>query len=123
MSRSRRDTGRLGEALAAQRLQELGWRVVATNWRCPRGEIDIIARDGEWLVLVEVRTRSNRTFGLPEESVDARKQRRLALLGSWYVRAVGWKGPWRIDVVALEIDQRGGVVRLEHYENAVGADG
>lgn len=121
MRRSRRDIGCLGEALATRKLRSLGWRIEARNWRCRRGEIDIIARDGEWLVIVEVRTRATRGFGRAEESVDARKKRRLVLLGSIYVQSAGWRGPWRIDVVALDIDKQGRVVRCDHYQNAVGA--
>ena len=120
MSDARRGTGRLGEALAAEALVRRGWQIVATNWRCAVGEIDLIARDGEWLVLVEVRARHGHRFGTPEESVDRHKRERLATLGELYVQETGWSGPWRIDVVAVELDRSGAPVRVTHYPDAVG---
>jgi putative endonuclease len=120
MTDARRSTGRRGEALAAEALRQRGWHIVTTNWRCGVGEIDLVARDGESLVLVEVRTRHGRRFGTPEESVDALKRERLAMLGELYVQETGWAGPWRIDVVAVELDRDGAPVRVTHYPDAVG---
>ena len=119
MSRSRREVGQLGEALAAERLMAEGWRVVETNWRCRLGELDVIARDGTWLVVVEVRTVRRGGYGQPEESVGPAKQQRLIRLGKAYTQSVNWSGPWRIDVVAIVLDDDGGVERMDHYRNAV----
>jgi putative endonuclease len=116
---ARRALGQQGEALAAAQLAAWGWRVRETNWRCRFGEIDIVAQDADVLVLVEVRTRRGNTrYGSPEESVDWSKQVRLARLGEAYVQAIGWEGPWRIDVVAIELDAAGQILRLAHYPNA-----
>src|SRR2546429_5774086 len=68
--------GALGEEAAADLLRSGGYRIVARNHRCPRGEIDLIAEKGELLVFVEVRTRATGAFGGPEETVNQRKQRR-----------------------------------------------
>ena len=70
-----------------------GYRVIARNWRCAAGEIDIVARDGPVLAVVEVRTRRGRPYGTPEESLTARKQRKLVELGQTYVQETGWPGP------------------------------
>jgi putative endonuclease len=116
---ARRALGQQGEALAAAQLTAWGWRVREMNWRCRFGEIDIVAQDADVLVLVEVRTRRGHTrYGSPEESVDWSKQARLARLGEAYVQAIGWEGPWRIDVVAIELDAGGQILRLAHYPNA-----
>ncbi|MGT2426593.1 YraN family protein [Amnibacterium kyonggiense] len=78
------DLGRRGEDQAAAYLTGLGWRIVDRNWRCPRGEIDIVALDGTELVIVEVKTRSGRGYGDPLEAVDPRKLTRLCVLaGAW----------------------------------------
>jgi putative endonuclease len=122
MTDRRRALGRCGEQLALAQLQAWGWRMRATNWRCPLGEIDIVAEDGEWLVVVEVRTRRGPQFGPPEESIGHSKREKLVTLGHHYVQAVNWQGPWRIDVVAIELDSAGRQVRLVHYANAVEGD-
>jgi putative endonuclease len=121
----RKQLGRLGEDEAAQRLAALGWQIVARNWRTRRGEIDIIARDGDFLVFVEVKTRRAQPggdpyLGRPEEAVTAKKQLQLARMAEEYLHEMRWSGPWRADVVAIELDGRGQVARLAHYRDAVG---
>ncbi|MFN2227788.1 MAG: YraN family protein [Anaerolineae bacterium] len=111
--------GRHGEELAARHLSAQGYHIVARNWRCPGGEIDLVARDGDELAIVEVRARRGRAFGSPEESITATKQARLIDLAAAYIQAEEWPGPWRIDVVAIEMDRRGRLLRIDHYENAV----
>lgn len=123
MTDRRRATGRRGEALAAGHLVELGMRVCETNWRCPIGEVDIVARDGDWLVLVEVRTRRGTRFGRPEESIGRVKQDKLVALGQYYAQVTGWPGPWRIDVVAVELGPDDAAGRVTHYPNAVAPRG
>jgi putative endonuclease len=121
MSRARGETGRRGEELAAAHLSGEGYRLIARNWRCKLGEIDLVARHEDWLVVVEVRTRrAARAFGRPEESIGPQKQARLARLAQAYVSAVQWQGPWRIDVIALELSTDGRALDLRHYPGAVG---
>ena len=115
----RQGLGRRGEGLAARQLEAKGYQIVARNWRCETGELDLVAREGECLVLVEVRTRRGRSMGSPEESITAAKQARLSALSEAYVQKSNWPGDWRIDVVAIEMDRRGRVLRVDHYENAV----
>ena len=74
----KRATGTLGEDLAAQYLERAGLAIVERNYRCKAGEIDVVAQDGSELVFAEVRTRSGAAFGTPEESVTARKRRKMA---------------------------------------------
>ena len=123
-NRDRQTLGRLGEDRAGAYLTGQGLALVARNWRTRAGELDIVARDGEWLVFVEVRTRTkpgdNLRYGPPEDSLTQRKLRRLAALAEAYVFATGWDGPWRIDVIALELRGDGEVARLEHWRDVVG---
>ena len=86
--------------------------VGATNVGLPSGEIDIVPRDGEGLVFVEVRTRRGDRFGSPEESVTPAKLERLANLGHEYVGAHGSDADWRIDTVALDVDRSGRASRI-----------
>jgi putative endonuclease len=115
----RRGLGRWGEDLAAQHLAAAGHTILERNWRTREGEIDLVIQDGETLAIVEVRTRRGRALGTPEESITAAKQARLIALAEAYVQAKDWPGLWRIDVVAIEMDRRGRLLRVDHYENAV----
>lgn len=76
--------GRFGEELAASYLRDAGLMILERNWRCPAGELDIVARDGEVLAFVEVKTRSSTAFGDPAEAVTRAKADRLRRLAlSW----------------------------------------
>lgn len=113
-------TGAHGEEIAAQLLQQKGYRILARNWRSRHGEIDLIATSDEILVVVEVKTRTSSAFGFPEEAVTRAKQRKLIKTGWSYLVAHGISDvPWRIDVVAIEVDDAGRPKRVEHYVNAV----
>jgi putative endonuclease len=121
--------GRQGENLAAAYLEGLGCELIARNWRTRTGELDIVIRDGDWLVFVEVRTRraagggAPPFLGSPEESVTPRKQMRLGATAEAYLFEFPWAGPWRIDVIALELHPDGAIARLNHLRDAVGGAG
>ena len=96
------EVGRWGEDLATAHLVGLGYEVIERNWRCPQGEIDVVARHAESLVIVEVKTRSTRAFGHPFEAITPAKLARLNRLGfAWCVAHPGWHGRLRVDVVAV----------------------
>ena len=116
MSRRRNELGQWGETLAAQYLQERGCALVASNWRCSAGEVDLIVRDGDCLVFVEVRTRRGKKYGTPEESITPRKLAHMIAVAETYVYEQDWKGNWRLDVVAIQV-QRGKEASIEWYEN------
>jgi len=119
MSTARQRLGAFGEEVAIRRLRELGYRVVERNYRCAAGEIDIVAMDGEVMAFVEVRTRRGDRMGTPEESVGPRKQRKMIEVAQTYVAERGYVGAWRLDVVAVVLDERGRVARCEVIPNAV----
>lgn len=118
--------GRRGEELAVAYLIRQGWEIVARNWRTRAGELDIIARDGQWLVFVEVRARragrrgATPLAGTPEESVTPRKQLQLSALADAYLFHFPFSGPVRIDIIAIELAADGSVARLNHIRDAVG---
>jgi putative endonuclease len=119
---SRRDTGILGERLAAEFLGERGYHIIETNYRCPEGEIDIVAQHDDSLVFVEVRTKQSRRYGTPEESITPVKKERMRLAAARYREAHdSLPEQWRIDVVVVELS-RGRPTRIELIENAVGEE-
>ncbi len=120
MSDGRIALGAFGERYARTHLQKAGYRIVEVNARLPSGEIDIVAEEGGVLALVEVRTKRGDRFGNPEESITEAKAEKLIDLGHEYAEAhPEWADRWRIDVVAVEVDRRGRVSRIEVHRNAV----
>ena len=119
MSGKRKQLGATGERLAVEALQARGLEIVARNWRCPLGEIDIIAREGDVLAIIEVKTRRGRGAGTPEQGVDARKQRKLCELAQCYTENIGWEGDVRIDVVGVELSSRGKLLRVSYWREAI----
>jgi putative endonuclease len=119
----RRDVGILGENLARDFLGKNGYHILETNYRCPAGEIDIIARHEDTLVFVEVRTKRSRQFGSPEESITPVKMQKLRTLAAHYCQTHHNLPPlWRIDVIAIQLDQNKRVSRIELIENAIGEE-
>ena len=119
----RRDTGILGEKLARDFLVEKGYAIVETNFRCPEGEVDIVAQDKDCLVFIEVRTKRSHSFGTPEESITPTKKEKLRIAAATY-RQTHDDLPllWRIDFVAVELDNKNKPLRIAHIENAVGEE-
>jgi putative endonuclease len=102
MTKERLILGQLGEDLARKRLKDLGYRVLETNYRCPLGEIDLIARDGDTLVFVEIKTRRNQPSSLAKEGVHKRKQVQLSKVALAYMKHKNlWGAKARFDVVAI----------------------
>jgi len=93
--------GRQGERQAAAFLARRGYRVVGSGFLARRGEIDLVCRRGDRLVLVEVKTRTTDAFGAPAEAVGARKQRALRAAAAEYRALAGWRGPIDFAVVAI----------------------
>ena len=117
---NRQEVGKLGEKAARKFLKKRGYRIRETGFRCHHGEIDIIAQKKDYLVFVEVRTRSNLDFGTPEESITQAKKEKLIASALTYTSIHQNLSPvWRIDVVAIELNEKGKPRRIEHIENAV----
>ena len=126
MSQSRQELGRWGEAYAADYLQQQDYTVIARNVRTPYGEIDLIVQqlskiteDETITVFVEVKTRTSKTFGYPEEAITPRKQLNLVSAAQHYLQEhPDLDKNWRIDVIAIErYPERSPIIN--HFENAL----
>lgn len=110
--------GALGESAAESHLRSLGMEILARGWKSRRGEVDLVAEDGEVLVFVEVKTRSDDDHGSPAEAVTPRKRRRLAHAALDYLTRTGsGERPARFDVVEVRRDA-GGALRVTHVPDA-----
>ena len=107
-----------GEDQALEKLKSLGYHFRERNWRVTAGEIDLILEDHGEVVFVEVKTRSSRHFGRPEDSLTPRKKARILQAALAYLDAHNlWARSWRVDVVAIECTLHGEVKRMDHYIN------
>lgn len=114
---TRADIGRAAENAAAALLAAKGLTIVERNFRAKVGEIDLVAKDGEEIVFVEVRARASAAFGGAAASVGGVKRRKLIKAASLWLQVRGWSGPCRFDVVALDAG------RAEHYPAAFDGSG
>lgn len=118
------DLGNRGETIACTHLQKNGYRILERNWRFERAEIDIIAEDTDFLIIVEVKTRSTDFFGVPEEFVDIRKQNLLIRAAEAYIERTGSEMEVRFDIISIILDpSRPGHQRIQHITDAFSAFG
>ncbi len=109
--------GREGETLAVNFLRQRGYDILACNWRCPRGELDIVARLGSKLVFLEVRTRRQSDTEAAFASVTARKRERLlAAIHEWLETNRQQEADWQVDVIGVALGDR---TRIDHVEDAL----
>lgn len=112
--------GRFGEDYARRWLEQQGYTTLATNWRCPTGELDIVMLDKDCLVFVEVKTRRGERMGAPDYAVTPAKARKLLVTAQHFV----YQHPdyhesfWRIDLAAVAVDPHNGDTVVRHYPNA-----
>jgi putative endonuclease len=109
-------TGAAGEQLACQYLADLGFTLLHRNWRHGRDELDIVARDGKELVVVEVKTRSNSDYGDPEDAVGPAKQRKMFRAAEAYLDVHDLDLDLRFDIVSITMD--GGRPNIRHIAEA-----
>jgi len=111
-----RDRGRVGEAHATKYLEAKGLRILARNWRCSIGELDIVAKQGENIVFVEVKSAGKESDFRPEDRVNREKQMRIKRLARAYLKSQRLDAPVRYDIVTViwHEDQ----IKIEHFENA-----
>jgi len=109
--------GRWGEEAVAAYLKERGYEILARNARTPYGEIDIVAKQEDIYIFIEVKTRTSNKMGLPEESVNPRKQAHMLACAEHYA-AEHAIDHWQIDVIAVE-GKAGAEPKFTHFENAI----
>ena len=95
------ELGKWGEDLATEYLQEKGYEILERDWKSGHHDLDIIAKDGRTLVIVEVKTRRNRDFGNPEEAIDYRKRQSLKLAINHYVKSHRLYSLVRFDIISI----------------------
>lgn len=115
----RAEIGAAGEAYVAGRLAREGYDILARNWRARGGELDIVALDGDILVFVEVRVRTGERYVAAEETVNARKLRRVIVAANAFAATCPEHAErvWRIDLVAITLAPSGAVERYRHLQN------
>lgn len=114
---SHNDLGRKGEQLARTYLEEKGYRIIVTNWRHGRAEIDLIAESGGTLIFVEVKTRSSSHFGQPDEFVGPKKEQQLAKAACAYMEQVRYQGEIRFDIIAILLSSHA-PAEVNHIQDA-----
>ncbi len=115
------DFGESAEGRAAAYLTRKGFRILTKNYRCPSGEIDIVALDGKTVVFVEVKARRSEMFGGPEMAVDDRKQRRISRAALTYLSAHrALDRLCRFDILSIR-EEPAKAVRIDHLQNAFSA--
>lgn len=110
-------TGNKGETLAAEFFQKKGFEIVARNYRYKKAEIDLIIKREDWVIFVEVKTRSSTAFGEPEEFVDDRKGYRIFDAAEEWIYSNNWHGHIRFDIVSVKLDRA--TPLIEHFEDAI----
>ena len=108
--------GNLGENIAKNFLVRKGYQIITTNFKVRGGEIDIVCKKGDFMVFVEVKTRTNQSFGYPEESFNFSKKKRFRRAALRYLMEIDYDGPWRPDFISIEIDKMSKKAKVRHYE-------
>ncbi len=111
-----KERGQVGELHATKHLEAKGLRILARNWRCSIGELDIVARDGEHIVFIEVKSAGRQSDFRPEDRVNHEKQTRIKRLARAYLKSQRLDAPVRYDIVT--VIWQDGQARIEHFENA-----
>ena len=117
MTRERLELGERGEALAFNKIKSMGYKKIVKNYRCPLGEVDLVAKDGDTLVFIEIKTRRGRPLGYAKEAVNARKQKQISKVALAYMKANNCCDvSARFDVVAVSLGS--GPPQIEVIQNA-----
>ena len=111
------ELGNLGEKIAKKYLENKGYKIIEQNCRNKYGEIDLICRDRDCLIFIEVKTRSKEQFGTPEDALNKNKIQRLIKNSEAYMLRKGYRVNYRIDAICIVLDKDKRPKRIDHYEN------
>jgi putative endonuclease len=112
--------GQKGEALTVSFLENLGYSILEKNYRTPYGEIDLITKQNDVIIFVEVKTRSSKTLGPPEISITQRKAEHMRNAAEFYIQQLPEvQIDWRIDVISVQVNSDGTPPSIEHFENVI----
>ena len=115
-SREKVELGKKGEKLAAVYLQKKGYQILKLNYMIGHSDIDILAQNNKFLVFAEVRTKSCKTRGMPEDTLTRKKLRRMKNTAELYIAFNNYPGLARLDAVCIILDNSDRVLHLKHYE-------
>jgi len=119
----RQELGRRGESLAVRNLESKGYLIKARNWRTIEGELDIVAEEGDTIVFVEVKARTSRVYGFPEEAITKKKRQHLIKTALAYLDANQiHESNWRFDLITIEWSYQGDLIRMEHHLDIIQAN-
>jgi len=120
MKRTKQQTGRIGEQLAADFLNSHGFEIAGRNVRTSSGEIDLLARRGDLLVFVEVKTRTSTRFGFPEEAITPKKLAHMMACAEEYLQNhAECCQEWRLDVISILAEKSTSNPQIEWFENVL----
>ena len=121
LSHNSKMLGMFGEDLASDYLEKSGFKILERNYRCPLGEIDIVAKEHKTLVFVEVKTRKSDRHGSPLEAIGVQKQKQVLRAVKYYLKEKRFNhGPLRIDVVGVMMGYSSDDTQIKHIRNAFG---
>ncbi|MFH0936853.1 MAG: YraN family protein [Candidatus Daviesbacteria bacterium] len=113
-----KSVGDKGEYLACKYLEKLGYKILDRNYRIRGGEIDIVAKDQDYLVFVEVKTRYSHKYGLPAESITPWKIKFLLKTAQFYLQKIKWEdGPYRLDFISIDFADNLNTPKIELIKN------
>lgn len=116
----RQSMGRIGESIAAAYLRNKGYFILERNWRTPYGEIDLIARQSDAIVFVEVKTRASTSLGPPEISITPRKEQHMRAAAEYYIQQYpDLSNDWRIDLITIQFQANDNPALIDHFENVL----
>ncbi len=113
------ETGKIGEEIAKEYLEKKGYKIIEQNYKTKYAEIDLVAKKGNEMVFVEVRTKKGENFGTPEDTINNKKLRKLWGNARAYATWKKWQGPYRVDAVCVVLRYNNTMERLNHYENII----
>lgn len=117
---STKNVGRTGENLAFEYIKKLGFKILARNYLIRGGEIDIVAKDGNELVFIEVKARYSHDYGLPQESITSWKIKSLKKTALFYIQKINWGSkPYRFDLVAIDYVNQVDTPKIELIKNII----
>ena len=116
----RQSLGRMGESIAGAFLKNKGYTLLERNWRTPYGEIDLVVKNNETIIFVEVKTRASTSLGPPEISITARKAEHMHDAAEYYIQQhPELTNDWRIDVVTIQLQPKNKPALIDHFENVL----
>lgn len=118
MTKSNKNFGAWGESAATEYLENKGYQVISRNLHTPYGEIDIVAENENKLMFIEVKTRSNKSYGNPEDSINPRKLEHMEASAQFYVQNCEYQGTWQIDVISI-LKRDSNQLEIVHFENVI----